>query len=98
MRMPPYFRNLPVARKLQLAGMLVGLIATLLGSAWLLLDERARGWLDDVDARDLTLMLKPRYFGFARSSCNPTHFNRCQPNPVTRYQMECSALKAGTTI
>ncbi len=25
-----------------------------------LLDERARGWLDDVDARDLTLMLKPR--------------------------------------
>jgi cell division protein FtsB len=25
-----------------------------------LLDERARGWLDDVDPRDLTLMLKPR--------------------------------------
>jgi len=25
-----------------------------------LLDERARWWLDDVDARDLTLMLKPR--------------------------------------
>ena len=25
-----------------------------------LLDERARWWLDDGDARDLTLMLKPR--------------------------------------
>jgi cell division protein FtsB len=25
-----------------------------------LLDERARRWLDDVDPRDLTLMLKPR--------------------------------------
>jgi signal transduction histidine kinase/CheY-like chemotaxis protein len=41
--MPAYFRNLAVARKLQLAGMLVGLIATLLGSAWLLIDEQIQG-------------------------------------------------------
>ncbi|MDP9113340.1 MAG: ATP-binding protein [Acidobacteriota bacterium] len=40
MRMPAYYRNLPVAKKVLLAGMLVGLIATVLGSAWLLVDEQ----------------------------------------------------------
>ena len=33
MRMQAYYRNLPVARKVQLAGMLVGLLAAVLGSA-----------------------------------------------------------------
>ena len=40
MRMPAYYRNLPVAQKVQLAGMLVGLIATVLGSGWLLIDDQ----------------------------------------------------------
>ena len=40
MRMPVYYRNLPVAQKVQLTGMLVGLFATLLGSAWLLIDDQ----------------------------------------------------------
>ena len=31
MRMPAYYRNLPVAQKVQLAGMLVGLIAAMFG-------------------------------------------------------------------
>jgi len=43
MRMPVYYRNLPVAQKVQLTGMLVGLFATLLGSAWLLLDDQMQG-------------------------------------------------------
>src|ERR1700720_2127126 len=42
MRMPVYYRNLPVAQKVQLASMLVGLIATLLGSAWLLIDDQTQ--------------------------------------------------------
>jgi len=41
--MPVYYRNLPVAQKVQLTGMLVGLFATLLGSAWLLLDDQMQG-------------------------------------------------------
>jgi signal transduction histidine kinase/CheY-like chemotaxis protein len=41
--MPVYYRNLPVAQKVQLAGMLVGLIAAVLGSAWLLIDEQMQG-------------------------------------------------------
>ena len=40
MRMQAYYRNLPVARKVQLAGMLVGLLAAVLGSAWLLIDDQ----------------------------------------------------------
>ena len=48
MRMPVYYRNLPVAQKVQLAGMLVGLIAAVLGSAWLLID-------DQMQERDLML-------------------------------------------
>ena len=43
MKMPVYYRNLPVAQKVQLTGMLVGLFATLLGSAWLLLDDQMQG-------------------------------------------------------
>ena len=43
MRMPVYYRNLPVAQKVQLAGMLVGLVATVLGSAWLLIDDQMQG-------------------------------------------------------
>jgi len=43
MRMPVYYRNLPVAQKVQLTDMLVGLFATLLGSAWLLLDDQMQG-------------------------------------------------------
>ena len=43
MRMPAYYRNLPVAQKVQLAGMLVGLTATLLGSASLLIDDQIQG-------------------------------------------------------
>ncbi len=43
MKMPSYYRNLPVAQKLQLAGMLVGLTATLLGSASLLIDDQIQG-------------------------------------------------------
>ncbi len=42
MRMPAYYRNLPVAQKVQLAGMLVGLIAAVLGSAWLLIDDQTQ--------------------------------------------------------
>jgi len=41
--MPVYYRNLPVAQKVQFTGMLVGLFATLLGSAWLLLDDQMQG-------------------------------------------------------
>jgi hypothetical protein len=41
--MPAYYRNLAVAQKVQLAGMLVGLIATVLGSAWLLIDDQMQG-------------------------------------------------------
>ena len=43
MRMPAYYRNLPVAQKVQLAGMVVGLTATLLGSAALLIDGQLQG-------------------------------------------------------
>ena len=43
MRMPAYYRNLPVAQKVQLAGMVVGLTATLLGSATLLIDDQIQG-------------------------------------------------------
>src|ERR1700751_2118151 len=43
MRMPAYYRNLPVAQKVQLAGMVVGLTATLLGSAALLMDGQLQG-------------------------------------------------------
>jgi signal transduction histidine kinase/CheY-like chemotaxis protein len=43
MRMPAYYRNLPVAQKVQLAGMVVGLTATLLGSASLLIDGQLQG-------------------------------------------------------
>jgi len=43
MRMPTYYRNLPVAQKVQLAGMLVGLIAVVLGSTWLLIDDQMQG-------------------------------------------------------
>ena len=43
MKMPAYYRNLPVAQKVQLAGMLVGLTATLLGSASLLIDDQMQG-------------------------------------------------------
>ncbi len=43
MRMPVYYRNLPIARKIQLAGMVVGLTATLLGSASLLIDDQIQG-------------------------------------------------------
>jgi signal transduction histidine kinase/DNA-binding response OmpR family regulator len=43
MKMPAYYRNLPVAQKVQLAGMLVGLTATLLGSASLLIDDQIQG-------------------------------------------------------
>jgi signal transduction histidine kinase/CheY-like chemotaxis protein len=41
--MPAYYRNLPVAQKVQLAGMVVGLTATLLGSASLLIDDQIQG-------------------------------------------------------
>jgi len=40
MRMPAYYRNLPVARKLQWASMVVGLTAMLLASAYLLVDDQ----------------------------------------------------------
>jgi signal transduction histidine kinase/CheY-like chemotaxis protein len=43
MRMPAYYRNLPVAQKVHLAGMVVGLTATLLGSASLLMDGQLQG-------------------------------------------------------
>ena len=43
MKMPAYYRNLPVAQKVQLAGMVVGLTATLLGSASLLIDDQIQG-------------------------------------------------------
>jgi Periplasmic sensor domain len=43
MKMPGYYRNLPVGQKVQMAGMLVGLIATLLGSASLLIDGQIQG-------------------------------------------------------
>ncbi len=43
MKMPAYYRNLPVAQKIQLAGMVVGLTATLLGSASLLIDDQMQG-------------------------------------------------------
>ena len=43
MKMPAYYRNLPVAQKLQAAGMVVGLTATLLGSASLLIDDQMQG-------------------------------------------------------
>ena len=43
MRMPAYYRNLPVAQKIHLAGMVVGLTATLLGSALLLFDDQIQG-------------------------------------------------------
>jgi len=41
--MPAYYRNLPVAQKVQLAGMVVGLTATLLGSGSLLIDDQIQG-------------------------------------------------------
>ena len=40
MKMRAYYRNLPIAQKVQLAGMVVGLTATLLGSASLLIDDQ----------------------------------------------------------
>jgi len=43
MKMPAYYRNLTVAQKVQLAGMVVGLTATLLGSASLLIDGQLQG-------------------------------------------------------
>ena len=43
MKMPACYRNLRVAQKVQLAGMLVGLTATLLGSASLLIDGQIQG-------------------------------------------------------
>src|SRR5712671_1127495 len=42
MRMPAYYRNLPVARKLQWASMVVGLTAMLLASAYLLVDDQIK--------------------------------------------------------
>lgn len=52
--MPPYYQNLPVAQKVQLAGMVVGLTATLLGSASLLIDDQIQG--RDSMRRDLGVM------------------------------------------
>lgn len=43
MKMPAYYRNLPVAQKVQLAVMVVGLTATLLGSGSLLIDDQIQG-------------------------------------------------------
>jgi len=43
MTMPTFYRNLPVAQKLQLAVMVVGLTATLLGSGSLLIDDQIQG-------------------------------------------------------
>src|ERR1700681_3826960 len=42
MRMPAYYRNLPVARKLQWASMVVGLTPLLLASAYLLVDDQVQ--------------------------------------------------------
>ncbi len=43
MRMPAYYRNLPVAQKLQLASMIVGITAMLLASTSLLIDDQIQG-------------------------------------------------------
>jgi signal transduction histidine kinase/CheY-like chemotaxis protein len=54
MKMPVFYRNLPVAQKVQLAGMLVGLTATVLGSAALLIDGQVQG--RDAMRRDLGVL------------------------------------------
>ena len=54
MKMPAHYRNLPVAQKLQLVGMVVGLTATLLGSASLLIDDQIQG--RDAVRRDVEVL------------------------------------------
>jgi hypothetical protein len=43
MKSPAYYRNLPIAQKLQLASMIVGISAILAASASLLIDEQMVG-------------------------------------------------------
>ena len=54
MKMPDYYRNLPIAQKLQWASMIVGITAMLLASASLLVDDQMQG--RDVMRRDLGVL------------------------------------------
>ncbi len=54
MKMPAYYRNLPVAKKLQWASMIVGITAMLLASGSLLVDDQIQG--RDRMGRDLGVL------------------------------------------